>query len=59
MKRTILMGLKEPTDKELSQLMVEVAHDAKVKASLVKKQFSESIMIEINKARARLHTIKA
>lgn len=58
MKKTILMDLKEPTDKELSQLMSEVAHDAKIKATLVKKQFIENIAIEINKARARLDAMK-
>lgn len=58
MKKTILMNFKEPTDKELSQLMSEVAHEAKVKALLVKKQFSEAIAIEISKAHGRLHAIK-
>lgn len=59
MKKTILMDLKEPTDKELSQLMSEVAYEAKAKATLVKKQFSEAIAIEISKARVRMHTMKA
>ncbi len=58
MKKTILMDLKEPTDKELSQLMSEVAYEAKTKATLVKKQFSEAIAIEISKARARMHAMK-
>ena len=58
MKKTILMDLEEPTDEELSQLMSEVAHEAKIKATLVKKQFSEAIAIEINKARVRLHALK-
>jgi hypothetical protein len=59
MKKTILMDLKEPTDKELSQLMSEVAHEAKTKATLVKKQFSEAIAIEISKVRVRMHAMKA
>ena len=58
MKKTILMDLKEPTDKELSQLMSEVAHEAKIKATKVKKQFSEAIAMEISKARGRLHAMK-
>jgi hypothetical protein len=58
MKKTILMDLKEPTDKELSQLMSEVAHEAKIKATMVKKQFSEAISMEISKARGRLHAMK-
>ena len=58
MKKTILMDLEEPTDKELSRLMSEVAHEAKTKAALVKKQFSEAMAIEINKARVRLHALK-
>ena len=58
MKKTILIDLEEPTDKELSRLMSEVAHEAKTKAALVKKQFSEAMAIEINKARVRLHALK-
>ncbi len=53
------MDLKEPTDKELSQLMSEVAHEAKTKATLLKKQFREAIAIEISKVRVRMHAMKA
>ena len=53
------MDLKEPTDKELSQLMSKVAHEAKTKATLLKKQFREAIAIEISKVRVRMHAMKA
>lgn len=54
----ILMTTNEPSDKELSALMHEVATDAKNKATIFKKQLSESITVEINKARIKLRTIK-
>lgn len=52
------MDLKEPSDKELSTLMHEVAFEAKNKAALVKKQLSETIANEISKARVKLHAMK-
>lgn len=54
----ILMTNNEPSDKELSVLMHEVATDAKNKATIFKKQLSESITAEINKARIKLRTMK-
>lgn len=48
----------EPSDNELRVLMHDVAIDAKKKALLVKRQLHESIAIEIQKARLKLHTIK-
>jgi methylphosphotriester-DNA--protein-cysteine methyltransferase len=59
MGKMILMTTNEPSDKELSALMHEVAIDAKHKASIFKKQLSETIAAEINKARIKLHTMKA
>lgn len=55
----ILMTTNEPSDKELSELMHEVAIDAKRKATIFKKQLSETVAAEINKARLKLHNIKA
>lgn len=58
MERAVLMTTNEPSDKELGVLMHEVASEAKKKALLVKKQLTESIALEIQKARLKLHTIK-
>lgn len=52
------MDFKEPTDKELSSLMREVAHEAKEKATLVKKQLNETIAMEIAKMQIKLHAQK-
>ena len=52
------MTTNEPSDKELGVLMHEVASEAKKKALLVKKQLTESIALEIQKARLKLHTMK-
>lgn len=54
----ILMTTNEPSDKELSALMHEVATDAKNKATIFKKQLSDTIAAEINKARIKLCTMK-
>lgn len=58
MEKAVLMTTDEPSDKELAILMHDVASEAKKKALLVKKQFSESIALEIQKARLKLHTVK-
>ncbi len=58
MKKMILMTTNEPSDKELSALMHEVATDAKNKATIFKKQLRETIATEINKARIKLHAMK-
>jgi hypothetical protein len=58
MGKMILMTTNEPSDKELSALMHEVATDAQKKATIFKKQLSESITAEINKARIKLRTMK-
>ncbi len=52
------MTSDEPSDKELSVLMHEVATDAKNKAFVFKKQFRDSIAMEISKARIKLRAIK-
>ena len=59
MKKMVLMTTNEPSDKELSALMHEVATDAKNKAAVFKKQLSDTIAAEINKARIKLHAMKA
>ena len=58
MQRAVLMAMYEPTDNELNVLMHDVATEAKKKAIVVKKQLRESIAVEIQKARLKLHTIK-
>lgn len=58
MQRAVLMATYEPSDNELSALMHDVATEAKKKAVVVKKQLRESIAVEIQKARLKLHTIK-
>lgn len=58
MAKAVLMTTNEPSDNELSVLMHDVAVEAKKKASVVKKQLSESIAIEIQKARLKLNAIK-
>lgn len=58
MQRAVLMATYEPSDNELSALMHDVATEAKKKAIVVKKQLRESIAVEIQKARLKLHTIK-
>lgn len=54
MERAVLMTTHEPSDKELAVLMHDVASEAKKKALSVKKKFSESIALEIQKARLKL-----
>jgi hypothetical protein len=54
MERAVLMTTHEPSDKELAVWMHDVASEAKKKALLVKKQFSESIALKIQKARLKL-----
>lgn len=58
MEKAVLMTTDEPSDKELSALMHDVANEAKKKALQVKKQFSESIAVEIQKARLKYHSLK-
>jgi hypothetical protein len=58
MARAVLMTTHEPSDKELSVLMHDVAKEAKKKALFVKKQLSESVAAEIQKARLKYHAIK-
>ena len=49
-KHTLLTDLEEPSDKQLSGLMREVAQEAKTKALLSQQQLSETIRQEIIKA---------
>lgn len=58
MQRAVLMAAYEPSDNDLSALMHDVAMEAKKKAVVVKKQLRESIAVEIQKARLKLHTLK-
>ena len=58
MEKAVLMTTHEPSDKELSALMHDVANEAKKKALQVKKQFSESIAVEIQNARLKYHSLK-
>lgn len=58
MERAVLMTTHEPSDKELGALMHDVASEAKKKALLVKKQLSESVAAEIQKARLKHHALK-
>ncbi len=58
MEKAVLMTTHEPSDKELSVLMHDVANEAKKKALQVKKQFSESIAVEIQNARLKYHSLK-
>ena len=58
MERAVLMTTYEPSDKELGALMHDVASEAKKKALLVKKQLSESVAAEIQKARLKYHALK-
>lgn len=57
MIKAVLMTTHESSNKEHGVLMYEVASEAK-KALLVKKQLTESIALEIQKARLKLHIIK-
>jgi hypothetical protein len=50
MKRAILMSTIEPTDSQLSELMHEVAVEAKQKALLSQKQLTETIKQLVLKA---------
>ncbi|NCD12233.1 MAG: hypothetical protein EOL93_06750 [Epsilonproteobacteria bacterium] len=59
MQKALLMTPYEPSDNELSVLMHDVATEAKRKAVIVKKQLRESIVFEIQKARLKLHVMKA
>jgi len=59
MQKAVLMATYEPSDSELNALMHDVATEAKKKALIVKKQLRESIDTEIQKARLKLHIIKA
>jgi hypothetical protein len=58
MERAVLMTSYEPSDKELGALMHDVTNEAKKKALLVKKQLSESVAAEIQKARIKYQTLK-
>lgn len=50
MKRHLLMFDNEPNDKQLSQLMKEVAMEAKKKALLVGKKLHQEIAKQIYKS---------
>ena len=54
MENNVLMPLNEPTDKQLSALMKEVAAEAKSKSLLTKKKLAEQVTIEIGKAKERI-----
>ena len=58
MEKAVLMTTHEPSDKELGVLMHDVANEARKKALQVKKQLSESVAAEIQKARLKYHTLK-
>ena len=58
MGKAVLMTTYEPSDNELGLLMHDVANEAKKKALFVKKQLSESIAAEIQKARLKYHALK-
>jgi len=58
MQKAVLMAMYEPSDNELNALMHDVATEAKKKAAVVKKQLRESIVVEIQKARFKLQSIK-
>ena len=49
-KHTLLTDLKEPSDKQLSGLMQEVAKEAKAKALISEQELSETIKQAIIKA---------
>lgn len=48
----------EPSDSDLHVLMHDVADEAKKKALQVKKQLSESVVAEIQKARLKYNALK-
>lgn len=59
MQRVVLTTTSiEPSDSDLRTLMHDVATEAKRKATIVKKQLSESVAAEIQKARLKYHTLK-
>lgn len=58
MERAVLMTTHEPSDSELDVLMHDVANEAKKKALQAKKQLSESVAAEIQKACLKYHTLK-
>ena len=58
MEKAVLMTTHEPSDRELGTLMHDVATEAKRKALQVKKQLSESVAAEIQKARLKYHALK-
>ena len=53
MNSGILMKMEEPSDKDLSALMKEVAETAKIKALEAKKKLTEIITKEIAEAREK------
>ena len=57
-KWTLLTDLEEPSDKQLSTLMREVAQEAKTKALLSQQQLSERITQEIIKAQLLFTALK-
>ncbi len=53
MKQAVLMPTEEPTDRQLEELMKEVAMDVKQKVLATKKLLAEKIMMEIQIAQER------
>ncbi len=53
MKNPVLMNIEEPTDKELTQLMHEVATEAKSKALKSQQKLAELIKQQIIAASAK------
>ena len=53
MRKDILTNLDEPTDNELSELMLEVVNEAKQKALIAKKKLTETITKEIKIAKEK------
>jgi hypothetical protein len=54
-KYTLLSNLDEPSDEQLSELMQEVAQEAKRKALIADQQLRETIAREILKAQSRFN----
>lgn len=53
MKNSLLMQFEEPSDKQLFDLMHEVAIEAKARAILAKKQLAKKIKKEIENAQIK------
>ncbi len=53
MRKGILANYDEPTDTELSELMLEVVADVKKKALISRNQLAETVEQEIKKAQEK------